>query len=504
MFELLLVDDEPVIRMTFRNLLSWDETPWHIAGMVANGQEALAFLNTHQVDIIVTDIKMPHMSGLELIHRLQKQNYLGAILVLSNYSDFSLVRQAMNLGAKDYILKADLDEPVMYEALSRLSEHLTVCEALPAMGAQTSIDGLRRTILRNTLLGFTLPEETPENMSLLPYAPYVLLDVHIAENLRRSVSYKSIRNVLLANFNEQTDVICLSDYEYICFVPWQEDISVMLNRSRQMIRQLKLYLNCEAKISISSVFSDVEEMCHQLVQCKQAAQLFFYPAIESCLPAENIKLQSSTGEPVPEVVVQHLKTYQTDSINQWLLLLLQRCAEHHVNPDALKKYAADILQLILQEYPDLPEEMLFSSHVDIFACKSSEQLQGVFIETLHAIREKSTTPDSATNESVCKIKDYLQENFSERITLDMLASLVNLERSYLSRLFKKEAGVNIFQYLADIRLKEAQRLLSQGRMSVREVASKVGIEDPFYFTRMFKKQYGMSPTDYVQQGKDAK
>ena len=86
----------------------------------------------------------------------------------------------------------------------------------------------------------------------------------------------------------------------------------------------------------------------------------------------------------------------------------------------------------------------------------------------------------------------------------MLASLVNLERSYLSRLFKKEAGVNIFQYLADIRLKEAQRLLTQGGMSIREVAFKVGIEDPFYFTRMFKKQYGMSPTDYAQQDKDAK
>lgn len=504
MFELLLVDDEPVIRMTFRNLLPWDETPWHIAGMVANGQEALAFLNTHQVDIIITDMKMPHMSGLELIHRLQKQNYPGAILVLSNYSDFSLVRQAMNLGAKDYILKADLDEPIMYEALSRLSEHLTAREALPDTGAPSSTDGLRRTILRNTLLGFTLPEETPKNMLLLPYAPYVLLDVHIAENPHRSVSYKSIRNVLLANFNEQTDVICLSDYEYICFVPWQEDVNMMLHRSKQLIRQLKLYLNCEARILVSSVFSDIREMCQQLDRCKQAAQLFFYPTIENCLLAGNISLQSSIGEPTPEEAVQRLKAYQADSINQWFLMLLQRCAEHHISPDALKKYVADVLQLLLQKNPDLPEEALFSSHVDIFACKSSEQLHGVFIETLRIIGEKSARPESATNESVCKIKDYLQENFSGRITLDTLASLVNLERSYLSRLFKKETGVNIFQYLAEIRLKEAQKLLTQGDMPVREVALKVGIEDPFYFTRMFKKQYGVSPTDYVQQSKDVK
>lgn len=503
MFELLLVDDEPVIRMMFRNLLPWNETPWHIAGMVANGQEALDFLHTQQVDIIITDMKMPHMSGLELIQRLKKQNYLGAILVLSNYSDFSLVRQAMNLGAKDYILKADLDEPIMYEALSRLTEHLTARKALPDTGAPTSTDGLRRTILRNTLLGFTLPEETPKNMLLLPYAPYVLLDVHIAENPHRSVSYKSIRNVLLANFNEQTDVICLSDYEYICFVPWQEDVSMMLHRSKQLIRQLKLYLNCEAKILVSSFFSDIREMCQQLDRCKQAAQLFFYPAIENCLFAVNISLQSSIGEPAPEEAVQYIKTHLKDNISQWFFLLLQRCAEHHVNPDALKKYVSDILQLLLQEYPVLPEEAQFSSQVDILACKSSEQLQGVFIETLRIINEQAERPESAANESVCKIKDYLENNFSDRITLDTLASLVNLERSYLSRLFKKETGVNIFQYLAGIRLKEAQKLLTQGDMSVREVAFKVGIEDPFYFTRMFKKQYGVSPTDYAQRGKDA-
>ena len=72
MYQLLLVDDEPVIRMTFRNLLPWDDSPWHIAGMVSNGEEALAFLAQHSVDIIITDMKMPQMNGLELIRHLKE------------------------------------------------------------------------------------------------------------------------------------------------------------------------------------------------------------------------------------------------------------------------------------------------------------------------------------------------------------------------------------------------------------------------------------------------
>ncbi|MDO4483752.1 MAG: response regulator [Clostridia bacterium] len=210
MYKLLLVDDEPVIRMTFRNLLPWADTPWAIAGMVANGEEALTFLESTPVDIVITDMKMPQMDGLELIRHLKKGGFQGAILVLSNYSDFSLVRQAMQLGARDYLLKTDMEEDSMREALEQLSANLTSCTDARHIGTSMT-DDYRRTLLRDFLLGYTLTEENCKDPAImLPHTPYRLMNVVINAE-QRAAARKSIRNILLANLNEQADVLCLNE-----------------------------------------------------------------------------------------------------------------------------------------------------------------------------------------------------------------------------------------------------------------------------------------------------
>lgn len=96
---------------------------------------------------------------------------------------------------------------------------------------------------------------------------------------------------------------------------------------------------------------------------------------------------------------------------------------------------------------------------------------------------------------------YLQQHYTEHISLDNLSATVNLNRSYLCRLFKRETGESLFQYLARLRLERATGLLLQEGLSIREVAARVGIDDPFYFTRMFKKQYGVAPSEYAIQKK---
>ena len=105
------------------------------------------------------------------------------------------------------------------------------------------------------------------------------------------------------------------------------------------------------------------------------------------------------------------------------------------------------------------------------------------------------------NSDVRTLVLYLQKHYAEHISLDTLSATVNLNRSYLCRLFKRETGESLFQYLARLRLEKATSLLAQDRLPVREVAARVGIDDPFYFTRMFKKQYGVAPSEYVSQMK---
>ena len=122
MFRILLIDDEPMIKIGVRKLL--EDTDYIIAGTANNGMEALEYLKTNSVDIIMTDLKMPVMNGLELIHQLNALSFDGAILVLSNYSDFELVREALTAGALDYILKTDMTRSRLLKYLDKISQSL--------------------------------------------------------------------------------------------------------------------------------------------------------------------------------------------------------------------------------------------------------------------------------------------------------------------------------------------------------------------------------------------
>jgi len=117
MYRVLFAEDEAVMRMAFSKMMSWDDTGFQLASVVANGAEALSYIEKNKVDILITDLKMPVMDGLELIEALKKRSFRGVILVLSNYTDFELVRKALTRGAADYILKLNIDGETLLKQL---------------------------------------------------------------------------------------------------------------------------------------------------------------------------------------------------------------------------------------------------------------------------------------------------------------------------------------------------------------------------------------------------
>ena len=112
MYNLLLVDDEPLIKVAFQSAVEWGKNGFLLAATASNGQEALHIVETQHIDAVITDLKMPGMDGLALIHELKKRSFIGPILVLSNYSDFDSVRAALTDGAYDYFLKINMNAPL--------------------------------------------------------------------------------------------------------------------------------------------------------------------------------------------------------------------------------------------------------------------------------------------------------------------------------------------------------------------------------------------------------
>ena len=126
MYNLLLVDDEPLIKVAFQSAVEWGKNGFLLAATASNGQEALHIVETQHIDALITDLKMPGMDGLALIHELKKRSFTGPILVLSNYSDFDSVRTALTDGAYDYFLKINMNGESIGEHLEKMADLLRV------------------------------------------------------------------------------------------------------------------------------------------------------------------------------------------------------------------------------------------------------------------------------------------------------------------------------------------------------------------------------------------
>ena len=124
MYSILIIDDEPIVKIALRSILPWEEHGFSICGTASNGLEAMSLIEKHQPDVIITDLKMPEMDGLELIRTLKEKNYPGEILVLSNYEDFDSVRSALLLGAADYLLKIKISPDTLLACLNKTTEKL--------------------------------------------------------------------------------------------------------------------------------------------------------------------------------------------------------------------------------------------------------------------------------------------------------------------------------------------------------------------------------------------
>ncbi|OZQ80137.1 response regulator, partial [Paenibacillus sp. VTT E-133291] len=315
---ILIVDDEKIVRIALSTLIKWDEYGFKLMGAVADGYKALEVIETEPIDIVIMDLVMPNMDGLELIRTLNERKFTGKFVVLSNYDDYAYVREAMKLGAEDYMLKLTLKPDELILLLTKITEQLLTERELKEQDIHMKIK-LNETQLqqRNSIWRELLLDQEQDMVYLMQETqkygiPFdrlagnhimIRIDDYVEALSNGKINNKRLLSFSIANVVKETvsdhfafDFIEMESHQYIVIVYEQsgyfEEPSWLLLMNN-LVQMLKLYLNLSVSITLSDAFVGLKQLRERYTLCLRASTYNFYTGPASVLVAGHSKLTQS-------------------------------------------------------------------------------------------------------------------------------------------------------------------------------------------------------------------
>ena len=513
MYRVIIVDDEPVIRNGISAFVEWEKEGLSVEDHYANGVEALAALESGSADILITDIKMPLMNGIQLMKQAIERYPWIKVVLISNYSDFEYVKEGLQLGAVDYLLKLTLNRDdllaVLRRCISMLEEERRLDSELYHF--QQGARYRERKMAEQEIKRLIVQEQTSSSSTAwapawldMPYVcVYFMLDA--AEEWRENYGYLYVQ-LMLEELQEML-------YEQIeeGIAPLAAENSLFLifpNNEGEVERQLgqwKKLLETKWGISISAGYA-IEQGVHNILKgfadSRSACQRRFFAGLGGlyCMRESQTNLENTYTDAVPiEEWAPFFEIINAgDPVSFAVEFALERWKEETLSPEQVKHEAYSLLAGVNKLHTN--EEALLAERYELLnQAETLEQLASILTCQLEEM-EKSYIPKLTDNgyggQLITKALEYIATHYTENLTQQSVADFVHLSKSYFSLLFKKQTDRNFIDYLIELRIREAKRLLAHNDSRVYDVAGAAGFKDVKYFSKVFKKVTGLSPIEY--------
>jgi len=526
MYKVLIVDDEMIVRHAVKTLIQWEEGRFEYAGSASSGSVALDMVERMSPDIIITDIKMSEMDGIELIKRLMQTDFDGEVLVLSNYNDFDLVREALRCGAHDYMLKLTLRTEGFMAALEEMALKLDVkrhqnqakqfSETMEQPAPEAVCEWLKQIdsgMINND--GSEGRERMLELFANRPNLQVYVFCVHVSRDCVRSQTVSEYKGTLyqiaegLFPANHGLYVVSTDSNRYLLLTAVSgqsssDSPSHTAELAQRMKGLSKIYYNMEVTVLYGRPAAGYEAVIEQIILNKQADYLTFYVKyMDNGIFNESI-MEHSEDEAGFKVLESRLRDSlrhaQGIEIDLWLesaLVLIQASADFCVQPNSLKR-------TLIGGVWGIAGSKVFSRGESWNESRWIKKIESADTDTslLLTVQEMceeiltvvgKNTGQKYMREEVRLSIAYLEKHYSERVLISDVAAHVGFSEPYLCQVFKAETGSSILTRLNEIRMAKAYEMLASGNYLIKQVALEIGIPDPFYFNRLFKKRYGMAP-----------
>ncbi|SDX63646.1 response regulator [Paenibacillus sp. CF384] len=531
MFRLFIVDDNKYERNTMKEVIEWSSLGIEVVGLFANGLEALSRMDDLRPHIVITDIAMPLMNGVELSARIRQSHPHVKIIFVSSHSDFEFAKSAVELGIYGYVLK-----PIMPDELE-LAIHKLLAEFTQQHREQIEkermlkqLEGMlplvQEQFLKEVLLGnFRTKEDILDKIEFLalPIVDHANMSVISINSLAADKQeHRSARDAYFLSYSIKSLIskagnatrsmypvqISADEYAVIVF-DLETDRQDVIDAAVQLHTAINGELGIHATMGISTSSRELTELDRLYMQSQQAVNTRFYSGSNPIIRFEEIEDRSDIPmEDMPSLVevYQDLKALMSfgndqdveEFIEKYLNAVNVRQSENYVKGFAL--LCSHLSGILFMEANQSMKDV-FGDNLAVWdkLNRMSTKVEVVqwIRQSFEVIKERVTDRNSSKNvKIIAAIKQMIHDNYREQISIEDISKSVYLSGRHANGTFKKETGQTIFDYLVQYRTDKAKQLLREEGSKVAAVAEAVGYVSTSYFILAFKKNVGMTPAEF--------
>ncbi len=532
LYKIMIVDDEEEIRLGIIKKIDWNENGFIVVGDAENGQEALEKAEKLQPDVIMTDIKMPFMDGLELGKKLVELMPSTKIIVFSGYDDFEYAHKAIKINVVEYVLKP-INSVELIEVLKRLREQLDKeynekrnLESLYKYYVK-SLPVIREQFLVGAIEGKITEEKWKEqaedlsidfnyeyvNVALIHADGTLELNEGSNELIQKETSLVpiSIKNIVdetlykyckFVSFLYSDTVVVIGNFQM------EEEILSFIKGINEICKVYERIMNLTISAGIGYTYSGFSEIRSSYRTARNALDYRFILGTGKAIYIDDVEpdnsIQLRFDEEEERAMLNSIKIASEDEIAETIDNLFKKIEDLLLPFNQYRIYIMEMMTSLLKLIQTYKLEMndIFGgdfncySYLDSF--DSIHEVKKWLIQK--AVKVNISIKKERINSSMLlieKAKEYIGENYSDcDISVEKLCSELHVSPTYFSTIFKRETGMNFVNYLTSVRLEEAVKLLNTTDHKTYIIADKVGYPEANYFSYVFKKEFGVSPSKY--------
>ncbi len=519
MYNIMIVEDDVFYRYEIRNFMDWESHGFTILEEAVNGRDALNKMEEILPDLVLTDISMPEMDGITLMKELKARFPHVRFIVLSSYDDFNFVKDAMKFGAQDYILKYDLKEQEIAAMLTKVKSEIDEEQKSleKSRFVQDNFFLISDDYLRNLLLGVKNTEENTKKfwdylgIKNMPENITVVVMKFVQEV---DVDYDAVKSIVGTILSKSEFLVFVDNHTLVVLLSLPEERSAMRIFEYTTRKVMQLYQKLNERnitgfaLGVSDSAKGIGEVVRLYEQAEKAQEQSIYEGYEKIYFYANIRRENDTIDMVLflEKLGEELHEGQQEQVESGLKHFIERL--YSTRPEKKELYRCFLLLFHVLYKTCVEEKIEFESVVGVQIVteewceefRSVQELEEALFAGYEKLSDKMRQRDQAghtgSSRQAAAIRSHIEKNYMKELSLEILSEEFALTPNYLCKVFKNSTGMKLTQYINQVRVEGAKKLLRSTNMKAHEIGETVGFSSASYFSTVFKQVTGMKVSEY--------